>query len=249
MTPGDPMTGLATSLYQIAGLLVTDRTLSDGLHRAADLAVRTIEECDACTISMIVEGTPRTTAATDRAVVQLDLVQYEYDDGPCLDAARHGEIVSVEFWPIDQRYPYLASAAHVAEFSAVVSVPVRLPGAMASINLYSRAPHGFTRDPLPVGQVVAAQVALALRRSELLGQVTQLTAELQHEGDRRTSVAQAQGTLAALYECTLEQARVLLEHASEDEIRSLEETADTVLSTLRPVPPEPGAIDDLGEPQ
>jgi len=240
--PGDPLTALATSLYRIAGLLVTDRSLANGLQHAADLAVRTIEECDACTISMIVEGTPRTTAATDRAVIQLDLVQYQYDDGPCLDAARHGEIIAVEFWPIDQRYPYLASAAHVAEFSAVVSVPVRLPGATASINLYSRAPLGFTQDPRRVGQVVAAQVAIALRRSELLGAATRLADELQQEGDRRTAVTQAQGTLVELYECTLEQARALLEHASEEEVRSLGEVADTVLSTLESE--LPGSDDD-----
>jgi hypothetical protein len=59
-------------------------------------------------------------------------------------------------------------------------------------------------------------------------------------------VAQAQGTLVSLYECTLEQARALLENASEDEVRSLEQIADTVLSTLGPDQLDP-AEQDAGE--
>ncbi|MGB3409837.1 MAG: GAF and ANTAR domain-containing protein [Microthrixaceae bacterium] len=230
--PGDPADGLARSLYRIAELLVTDRSLAADLQAAAELAVNTIDGCDACTVSVIVEGRPTTAAATDRVVVQMDLVQYEYDQGPCLDSARTGEVVSVEFVPSDERYPHLASAAHVAEFTAVVSVPVLLEGAEASVNLYSRARGGFTDDPSVAGRVVAAQVALALQRSSLLGEAGQLADELQQEGDRRTRIGQAQGMLAALYHCSMEQAQSLMDQASQDEGRSADEVARTILSTI-----------------
>jgi GAF domain-containing protein len=230
----DPVDELTEALYRLAELLLTEKSLSADLQRTVEIAVALVEGCDAGTVSVIVEGTPRTLAVSDHAVLRIDLAQYEAGDGPCLDAADRGGAVDVRFWPNDERYPHAAAAAERQGVTAVQSHPVVLHGRpIGSLNLYSREENGFPREPGPEGGVLAAQIALALEKSALLEAADEAVDEVQHEVERRESVAQATGVLMAVHSCSVEQAHRLMESASGSEQRGISEVAALILSSLR----------------
>src|SRR3954451_17935374 len=115
---------LEEALFRLSQLLDAVTELWVDLQRVVETATRVVPGCDDATISLIREGAPRTEAATGRFVLDLDVVQYQHDEGPCLEAADTGVVVSVDFVAAGERYPHVASAAKRAGVTASLSFPV-----------------------------------------------------------------------------------------------------------------------------
>src|SRR5215218_4746261 len=79
---------LVNVLQQLADVLQTQRTLGAALGGIAEAATVSVPGCDAASIGISVEGRPATAAITARIALELDLVQYETGEGPCLTAFR-----------------------------------------------------------------------------------------------------------------------------------------------------------------
>jgi hypothetical protein len=79
---------LATVFARMAGLLLTRETVETVLGLITALALETVAGADGAGVTLLDERGRRTTsAATDPLVERADLLQYEYDQGPCLAAA------------------------------------------------------------------------------------------------------------------------------------------------------------------
>jgi hypothetical protein len=92
---------------------------------------------------MIVEGRPTTAAASDRFAFELDLVQYDHGEGPCVTALG-GQTVRVGFIPNDERWPHFAIGPADRRVQSVLSVPAPESGPVAaSLNVYSRKAEAF----------------------------------------------------------------------------------------------------------
>ena len=76
------------ALAELTGVLVDDGELAGLLQRVADLALRTVADCAAASVTLIVGPGPRTAAHTGPLALWLDSAQYAAGEGPCLDAAR-----------------------------------------------------------------------------------------------------------------------------------------------------------------
>jgi hypothetical protein len=63
------------------------------LQLAVDLAVRLVGGCDHAGISVVEGRTISTPASSDDVVRRGDALQYELDEGPCLDSVRWHETV------------------------------------------------------------------------------------------------------------------------------------------------------------
>ncbi len=75
-------------LSRVTKLLSTQRTLPAKLEAVVAVVKRITPDCDAAGISLLIEGEPTTAAVSDRLAVEVDLVQYQTGEGPCL-AAMH----------------------------------------------------------------------------------------------------------------------------------------------------------------
>src|SRR5438874_2236785 len=75
---------LASTLTQVALVVLREKSLSDDLHRLARLTARLIQPSDAVSIALLIDSDPTTVAVSDRVALELDLVQYDTDDGPVL---------------------------------------------------------------------------------------------------------------------------------------------------------------------
>src|SRR6266568_2199122 len=91
----DQIDELRDLLSELSMLLLTEETVDSTLRRAAGLAVCAIPHCDACGVSMLVEGRVGTGVATSDVARRIDERQYAAHDGPCIEAIRSGEAILV----------------------------------------------------------------------------------------------------------------------------------------------------------
>ena len=83
-------------ITELQNLVLSTAGMENFLQELAVLAARTVDGGLICAITMqLPYGGPVTVASSDARAAQVDEVQYELDDAPCLRSMRTGEQVSV----------------------------------------------------------------------------------------------------------------------------------------------------------
>lgn len=202
---------LAETFEDIARLLLVSPTLDEALSRVVRAAVAVIPGCDHAGISLIHKREITTPSASDDIPLQVDAIQYEADQGPCLDAIRDHEITQADDLATETRWPDFAERA--AAETAVRSVLayrlfVREKDTMGALNLYSKKVSAFDRDACTIGAVFAAHAAVAMSASR---EVESLNAALLS----RATIEQAKGIIMATTRCSADAAFDLLRQQSQ----------------------------------
>ena len=224
---------LSQLLTSLAVALLNDTSLKADLERLSRVTCRLIERCSGASISMLVEGEPTTVAVTDRVSLELDLVQYDGGDGPCI-AALGGEMIRIGYLATDQRFPHFARGAADRRVQSVLSTPAIDHGqVVGSLNVYSHDVDAFDDRSQDTALVMAAEVSHALIRSAMLGTARTTRDRLQEQHDEATLVSQAEGVLMALHDCSVAQARDLIRNAAQSNGERLLATAQRILATVR----------------
>jgi GAF domain-containing protein len=194
------------------GLLARDWAmrpeLADQLRAVADQA-RTIPYCDAVGITVVVEGRSRTMAATDRLTLEVDLIQYETGEGPCLEAIERGDVVRFDLAAADQaRFPHFAPGAIDVQIRSVLSLPLVAGGlTVGALNLYSHTDDAFTIEAeVELGKLIADQAATIVYRSRFRATAQELADNVASITAQRALLARAQGVLAGRLDVSLEEA-------------------------------------------
>src|SRR3954454_5109214 len=104
--------------------LWVDRDVIAKLEAVTALVVRAVDGCDRAGISMEVHGAPRSLAVTDEVVIEVDLVQYDTGEGPCLASIRDSAIVRIDVTEAEDRWQHFAAGALAAGVQSVLSVPL-----------------------------------------------------------------------------------------------------------------------------
>ncbi|MCU1372224.1 MAG: hypothetical protein JWO77_3418 [Ilumatobacteraceae bacterium] len=220
---------LVNTLEQLADVLQTQRTLGAALSAIAEAATVSIAGCDAASVALSIEGRPSTAAVTARMALELDLVQYDLHDGPCLTAFRTMETLRLDLVEGHDRFPHFARKALAAGVVAVLSVPARWgEEVVATMNLYSRT-GPFDESAEAVGAVLAAQVAIAVSRSPEYAAARAVVEEGQRNADDDAQVNIAMGLLMVSQGCTTEQAEGLLQQAAIDDEQTVLRIAQRII--------------------
>src|SRR3954466_16407679 len=114
---------VVSSLQRLADVLQTERTLGVALASIAEAATRSVPGCDAATIALSIGGQPATAAMTGTVALELDMVQYDHDDGPCLTSFRTASALRLDLYEQHETFPHVAIAAERVGVRAVLSVP------------------------------------------------------------------------------------------------------------------------------
>src|SRR5690349_10454296 len=80
----DPLSRLdetTEALTELHDAFLAEESLDDALQRVAETAARAVPDADAVTVSVVTPEHPRTAAATDRRLVELDEQQYRSGRG------------------------------------------------------------------------------------------------------------------------------------------------------------------------
>jgi GAF domain-containing protein len=168
----------------------------------------------------------------------LELYQIQSDEGPCLDAFRHGHVVSAQDLARDERWPRFSPAAVAAGYRCACAVPMRVHGTtIGGLNLFgaeSRAAE--LAEQLPVAQSLADVASIAFVQARAARDKDELNHQLQTALDTRVAIEQAKGRIAAVLAIGMDEAFALLRNTARSSNRRLSDLAHEV-ATER-VPPE-----------
>ncbi|WP_199253624.1 GAF and ANTAR domain-containing protein [Mycolicibacterium mengxianglii] len=137
-----------------------------------------------------IEGTQiEVRAPTDQLVAELDKLQSELDEGPCLSALREQHTVRIDNMAADERWPRFSEAAVERGANSLLSFCLFIRrGTLGALNLYGAKAGVFDDESIFAGEVLAqhASVAMAGDAAE---------AQFQRAIDSRDVIGQAKGLL------------------------------------------------------
>ncbi len=227
-------------LARVSKLLRTQRTLPAKLETVVDLAKRTAPNCDAAGISLLIEQEPTTTAVSSRLAVEIDLVQYQTGQGPCLDAISGANVVRIDVLDRDSRFTRFAPGALALDINSVLSIPLNAPrGTVGALNLYSHQPNAFDARTVEVVQPLADYAADAISTSPLYAYSLDMVDGLVESMESRALIDQAAGVLMGIEELAAEEALDRLRELALVSGESMRTVATWVLEE-RPTGPVPG---------
>ena len=205
---------LQAALAELALAVFTSRALSENLERLLGVGCRLVPACASGSIAILVDGRPTTAAVTDHLAFELDVVQYDTGEGPCLTALG-GQTIRFAVLDESELFPHFAIGAADRRIHSVLSTPIHHgDDVIGTLNLYSRLPDGFDEQAQRVADVTAAEAGTAIITSRIYDQVRDHRDQLQAIHDEEAQIGQAQGALMAIQLCSAEQATGLLTHAA-----------------------------------
>ena len=151
-------------MADVARALQAEADPQGTLQRMVDLAVTTVTGCDYAAVSFFAPDRIYTPAASHQVALQVDLIQYDTDQGPCLSAIRDQDMYMTGDLRTEERWPAFATRATTASgIRSMLSLRLFVEGDnLGALNMYSRRPDAFDEDSIAVGRQFVAHAAVAL---------------------------------------------------------------------------------------
>jgi transcriptional regulator with GAF, ATPase, and Fis domain len=219
---------LADHLATAARELQSEMDVENTLEKAVRLCVELIECCDDAGVSIVHRKGINTPAATSDRVVRCDALQYELNEGPCLDAIRVNELIHSSDLATDGRWPkWGPRVAHECDVRSMLSVRLYVDDDnLGALNMYSRRLNGFDANQQAEGLALAAHVAIALVAAQQIEQ-------LNNAVSARTVIGQAQGILMERFDIDADRAFNVLRRVSQHQNLRLYRVAADLVDTRK----------------
>jgi GAF domain-containing protein len=215
---------LAHQLSRLARELEQETDPDAVLLEVVAAAVTLIPGTDEASISMVTERRHITSQApTSSLASDVDALQEETGEGPCLDSAYEQQTVSVPDMATEERWPHFAERASQVGAASMLAFQLFVEGDnLGALNLYSRTPHAFTDESEHVGLLFASHAAVAFagaRKQETLTRAL----------DTRDVIGMAKGILIERYSLTPDRAFRVLVRSSQESQRKLRDVAEELV--------------------
>jgi GAF domain-containing protein len=212
---------LAHELSELARHLQAEDDVDAILDEVVRAAVQLVPGTDEGSIS-VVSGRRKVTSqsASSDLPAQVDALQGEVGQGPCMSAAYEQQTVRVPDMAHEQRWPDFARRASELGAASMLSFQLYVEGDnLGALNLYSRTPNAFDDESENVGLMFASHAAVAFADTRKLEQ-------LQAGIDTRDLIGQAKGILMERYAIDAGQAFTLLTRISQRRQRKIRDLAE-----------------------
>jgi GAF domain-containing protein len=199
---------------------------SGPLHHAVDLAVKLIAGCDHAGVSIVECRSIFTPVGSDDLVRRGDALQYQLDEGPCLDAVRGHETVISQNLHRETRWPRWAPRV-VSDLGIQGMMSLCLfanSHSYGALNFYADGVNAFQSQDQAIAQAFTAQISVALAARREIGQRSIAMAH-------RTVIGQAEGILMERLGLDPDQAFTYLRRLSQTEHRKLIDVCDEIVKT------------------
>lgn len=230
---------LADALAQAARDINTRQPLPEVLQRLVQTAQNALPGVDHVGISIThPDGRVETLAATDQLVLDLDQLQYELNEGPCLSAIREADVVVVNAAEEDPpRWPRFMERARAMGLRSQMGLRLfNEEATLGGLNLYATRDEAIDLDVVNVATLFASHIALALGKAR---HDSNLSAGLQS----RQLIGQAIGIVMERYELDEDRAFQYLTRVSQNSNLKLRDVAaELVASTNERNALPPGMI-------
>ncbi len=194
------------------------------LQSVVERAVEVVPACDWASVTFRRRrNRTETVAASSDVARQADQLQYDLEEGPCLEAATSGEprlsnrLDDSEDWP---RW-----GPQVAELgvNALLGIPLSTEGEIiGALNLYAGRAGAFTPEDIDTAEVYVTHATNALTAARL-------SSGLRTALHSRHMIGLAQGILMQIYDLSVDQSFELLVRYSSHSNTKLSEVAEHVV--------------------
>jgi transcriptional regulator with GAF, ATPase, and Fis domain len=175
---------------------------------------------------------PETIVFTDPVANAIDQAQYGADLGPCLDAFRRREVVSVPSMVSADRWPAFRDAALAHDVRSSLSLPLVTGEAhIGALNLYGRQDQAFNAVPPEAATLFARQAAAAVWVADTIASTRAMIGHLEVAVESRDMIGMAKGIIMVNEKVTPDAAFILLQTASQHRNVKLRDIAAEVVET------------------
>jgi GAF domain-containing protein len=203
------------------------------LQTIADLAKTVMPGNPEAAVTLLIKNHPTTVASTGQLATDLDETQYERGHGPCLHAARTGELTEIADTRADSRWP--DDMARAAEHGALssLSVPLAIDDEQVAgaLNIYARRVNAFDEASRTAATRFGPYAAVAAGNLHAYLSAQDRADHLQAALETRGVIDQAKGILMANHGLTADQAFQVLAQVSMKANRKLHAIADDLVHT------------------
>lgn len=223
-------------------LLEQSTTLEAYLHAVADSTAELIGVDGSYSLCSTVYGRPFTIGTSDREAWQADQVEFDTEDGPCVQALRTGTVTDAIHLADERRWPTWSAVAILLGFESAAGVVAEdSSGQRLALNLYAPAPRAFDEASLQRAQLFVEEVARSIPAALRIFAAAERAHHLEQALVSRSTIDQAIGVLMVQNQCTAEAAFGLLRRASQNHNLKLREIAATIIEryTGHPASPPP----------
>jgi GAF domain-containing protein len=182
----------------LSGVLLSDETLQSALRLVTGLATETVPGSSGAGVTLIDGGRPVTTAASDAVVERADALQYDLDEGPCLDATRQLRVVRVDDLARETRWPAWTPDARALGIASLLSVPLHVRGDLSgALKVYASQPARFGEREERLLGMFAEQAVVLLANVRSREELERANLRLRETVRSRDLVSMAKGVLMA----------------------------------------------------
>lgn len=218
---------IGEALIKAAREINEPRTLEDTLNTIVEVAARSLPGIDHVGITVANrDGSMETKAGTDKLVWELDQLQYDLREGPCIHAILDEPVTKVEYAFREQRWPRFMPQAVVMGLQSQLGMRLFTETeTIWGLNMYSTTVDAIDPDVVHMAELFAAQASIALgraRREEELDMALQT----------RKVIGQAIGILMERYDLHEDRVFAYLTRVSSQTNVKLRDVAQEVV-TLR----------------
>lgn len=217
---------VTSALVELSQILDQEEDLPAIMARVCHQVVGAIPDADLASVTVLHDGTPESLAWTDPLTLAVDRAQYEIDEGPCLEAARSGQVQHVPVAAAARRWPAFAEAADHLGIGSYLSAPLFIDDEYhGSLNLYGRRTHGFRALDAALLELYTTAAEAALRNTLRYLHARRHMADLREALTSRAVIDQAKGILMAVHGISADAAFAKLADRSQSENRKLRDVA------------------------
>ena len=228
------MAGFESLIARVDVLARGDAVMRAKLETVTALLVRSIPQCDTASVGLVLQGEAMTAATYDHVSLEVDLLQYRFEEGPCLDAAGLGtspsQVVRIDLME-EHDYQRVAPGAIDAGVTSVLSLPCTSSAGrvLGSLNLYSKGSGSFGRTAEHTAALYVSFVSDLIEHAPVFDAAMDLVAGVTSTVESSAVVNQAVGIIMQLRTCTAEAALALLAASAAARRQDLKAAAEAIV--------------------
>ncbi|WP_323959379.1 ANTAR domain-containing protein [Arthrobacter sp. JZ12] len=184
-----------------------------------------------CGVTLLRDREGATVGSSSDYARKMDEIQYSFNDGPCLTAAREQVVVEVPDIRREERWPHYAEIISGHGLRSILAVPFDLAGdAKAALNLYSDAVNKFTAPAIERARTYANEASRSLRLAVRIAQHSERAGNLEAAMESRTAIDIAVGIIMSQSQCSQTDAFSVLVRASSHRNIKLRDLAEQIVA-------------------
>jgi len=223
---------LLHTLVELADTLVEDFDVVDLLTNLTDRCVDAFDIRAAGIMLAAPMGADlRVIASSSDTMRDLELLELQAGEGPCLDAYRSGEtVLASDLHRETHRWPRFVPAALAAGFTSVNAIPMRHRGVtIGGLNLFGADSGSMTDPELAAARAFADVATIAILQHRATVDAKVLNDQLTLALNTRITLEQAKGMLAERAGIDIDTAFTRLRQHARDHNMRLVDVAQAVL--------------------